>query len=95
MIMAACIETKSEELLASALNLFKNMGYFNSELLYVGVRIACKKKVWNMAYSMLLKAQSNGLVSDTDAVNSVIQVRVRVRVTARVRARVSVRVYLK
>lgn len=77
MIMAASIETKSEEILNSALTLFKGIGYFNSELMYVGVRIACKKKVWNMAYFMLLEIQKNGLVSDTDAVNSVIQLLAR------------------
>ena len=77
MIMAAAIETKSEEILAAALKLFKATGYYNSELMYVGVRTACKKKVWNLAYSMLLEAQSNGLVSDTDAVNSVIQLLAR------------------
>ena len=77
MIMAAAIETKSDEILSDSLDLFKRIGYFKSELLYVGVRIACKKKVWNMAYTMLLEAQANGLVSDTDAVNSVIQLLAR------------------
>ena len=42
MILAAVIETKSEDLLADALKLFNATGYFNSELLYVGIRIACK-----------------------------------------------------
>lgn len=77
MIMAAAIETKSDEILADALKTFKSTAYYNSELMYVGVRIACKKKVWSMAYSMLLEAQTDGLVSDTDAVNSVIQLLAR------------------
>lgn len=77
MIMAAAIEIRSEEILADSLKLFKSIGFYDSELMYVGVRIACKKKVWNMAYSMLLDAERNGLVSDTDAVNSVIQLLTR------------------
>ena len=77
MIMAAAIEIRSEEILADALQLFKSTGYLNSELLYVGVRIACKKKVWNLAYQMLLTTHQNGFVSDTDAVNSVVQLLAR------------------
>jgi len=72
-VLAACVEVKSEELLGAALALFQTQGALSSELMYVGIRMALRKKAWALAYKMMLDVELHGLRVDTEAVNGLIQ----------------------
>eukprot|EP01041_Mallomonas_annulata_P000502 gene502-956_t len=71
-LLVAAVETRSVTLTARLLKRFKNEFKLTAELLYVGIRTACRKNVWPISYLLLLEAHADKISVDIDTVNTVI-----------------------
>ena len=71
-VLVACVNTNDIELTDRLLELLDSRNLLTSDLLYVGIRYACKKKVSLIAYKLLLACSSYNVQTDIDTINEVI-----------------------
>ena len=72
-VLVACVNTNDVELTDKLLELLHSRKLLTSNLLYVGIRYACKKKVSLIAYKLLLACSNYNVQTDIDTVNEVIR----------------------
>lgn len=73
-LLVACVEMKSEPYLSRLINRLKDDASLTSELLYVGIKTACRKQAPMIAYRLLKEAHINRINVDIECVNSVLQI---------------------
>jgi len=75
LVIAGCIEVESEQLLHAFIAKLHEYNILNSEIYYVAIRLACKRKQSMIALKLLMEMQRyNDLITDDDSVNSILEV---------------------
>eukprot|EP00600_Ochromonadales_sp_CCMP1393_P001642 CAMPEP_0174982670 /NCGR_PEP_ID=MMETSP0004_2-20121128/16651_1 /TAXON_ID=420556 /ORGANISM="Ochromonas sp., Strain CCMP1393" /LENGTH=1037 /DNA_ID=CAMNT_0016234705 /DNA_START=59 /DNA_END=3172 /DNA_ORIENTATION=+ len=75
-IIAACIESEFESLLINFVKQLHGANMITDELMYIAIRLSCRRKLPNVAYQLLQMVKDYGLFIDVDSVNGVIEVMV-------------------
>jgi hypothetical protein len=75
--IAGCVELESEVMLRSLLLKLHAVHYLSDEILYVAIRLACRKKSSKLSLSLLQLVREYSFYTDVDSLNAVIEVLVK------------------